>query len=162
MKLTEIEQAYIAGFFDGEGCLHISKKMRKNQGKNYCYSLKSVISNTKLEPLKYIKIFFGGSISKQNRKINQKDIYFLQMNIKSTINLLKNIYPYLRIKKEQANVAFKIIEVKKNYSPLRKGHRQSNGHDGFIVDSLYSDKEYIELLENCKQEMMKLNKKGKN
>jgi len=162
MILTEIEKAYIAGFFDGEGCVHISKKLRKKQGKNYCYSLKSVISNTKLEPLKYIKNIFGGSVSIQYRKNNHKDNYFLQLNIKSTINLLENIYPYLRIKKEQANVAFNLIEIKKNYSPLRKGKRLSNGYDGFVIDSLYSDKEYIELQENCKQEMNRLNKKGKN
>lgn len=97
------ELAYIAGIFDGEGCVHIDNALK----------LRINISNNNTAVLKWIKCLFGGAVYiYATRKNNAQYI----ISGRSAIAMLKAILPYLRIKREKA---LKAIEYEKTYTKQR-------------------------------------------
>lgn len=110
--LVAEELAWLAGFFDAEGCVSIIKFKRKN---GVGYRLKVSVSNTNRSVLEYIisKFASGGKIAdhkdlRGNRKENHE--FYIYGN--SAKDFLKFILPYLIVKKEQAvyALAFPISE----------------------------------------------------
>jgi hypothetical protein len=87
--------AYVAGFFDGEGCITIKTE------KGTPSSLSTGISQKDIKPLKRIKEIFGGSI--YYHKPN--DMYQWRANNDLSYWFLLAILPYLIVKKEQALLA---------------------------------------------------------
>ena len=86
---TEI--AYIAGFFDGEGCVRIKKA---NQGGNSYYVI-AHITNTNESILKDIEKFFGGKTRMQERGKN-KDVYNWCITSSEAVDFLKTLLPFLK------------------------------------------------------------------
>ena len=61
---TKEELIYIAGFFDGDGCVSTSGRR-----------LRVSITNTVRDPLVLVHRFFGGSINEHQRRGNRQLIY---------------------------------------------------------------------------------------
>lgn len=97
--MTETDLAYIAGLFDGEGCVLVAKAARTN-GKQY-YTLLTNISNKDLRCLRFSQERFGGRINVQ--RSSQVGRWALTSN--RAARFLKAILPYLVIKKDQAEKA---------------------------------------------------------
>ena len=102
--LDSCQLAYIAGFFDGEGCIfpHIPDG-----------AVHLVISNTKTQTIYEIQKRLGGSIKhyKKTNKPEEKTVYQWGIyNQKGCLNALKRLYPYLIQKKEQAGIAIELLE----------------------------------------------------
>ena len=101
MKIT---LQYIAGFFDGEGCIGIySKAYRKGT-----FHLSTQLTQNKTKESKLLMNFlakkFGGNISEQITL--SKDIkYNWQLGSDNAVNFLEAILPYLILKKSQAIIA---------------------------------------------------------
>lgn len=91
--------AYIAGFIDGEGCISLAKR-----GKYITPSLQ--ISNTDYDILEWIGGFYGLKVYDKiaDRRPTRKPSYRLAVFGDKAIQILKDILPYLRVKKEQAEV----------------------------------------------------------
>ncbi len=101
--MTEIELAYIAGFFDGEGCVNL-KVFTKTSGKQkgqICSEMTIEVSNNDFSVLKFINERFNGRITK---RYDLKHPHTLRMESKKAVHFLQNIYPYLITKKEQARI----------------------------------------------------------
>jgi hypothetical protein len=102
-KLSETEKAYIAGLFDGEGCLHL-----KDKSKNF-WSI--CIANTNKEAMRWLlkKINNGGIYKKQKMLNNKLHIYYIWQSSKCNLiyKLLINIKPYCIIKKKIMTKFFK-------------------------------------------------------
>ena len=107
--------AYIAGFFDGEGCIRIK---RANQGGN-SYYIWVAITNSNNKILEWIAELFGGSVRKAERSVN-KDIYHLLITAAEATDMLKVLLSFLREKKEQAEMAIWFHEYKENLTPEEK------------------------------------------
>jgi len=102
-KITKFELSYYAGFFDGEGCIMISKKRASRP----CRALSVVITNTRVSVLEDIKGIFGGGLFKVRRgKESYKDKWMWSIGGKKAVAFLTKIYPYLRLKKKEAELAF--------------------------------------------------------
>ena len=95
---TEI--SYIAGFFDGEGCVRIKKA---NQGGNSYYII-AHITNTNQKILKKVQDYFGGNTRLQEKGVN-KGIYNWCITSSEASDFLKTLLPFLIEKKEQAELA---------------------------------------------------------
>lgn len=113
--MTDSDIAYVAGFFDGEGCLNFFY-IRNN------LNVRCMIVNTNKDILIWIQSLFGGTIkgkdwSKSNRP-TWKTSYTLRLGRRSTRNLINIIYPYLRVKQVQADIV-----------KLFFGTRPGNGKD---------------------------------
>lgn len=109
-----ITDEYIAGFFDGEGC--ITSQMIFQTGKYEKYPRVNVqlsIANTNRQTLEDISQKYGGSISKKgNRPQTVRECYSLCITGKENMSIFLNaILPYLRIKKDQAIIALEFIET---------------------------------------------------
>lgn len=102
MENTTLE--YIAGFFDGEGCIgiyyrkktkdrfHLRTQLTQNKNKNIEILMNELIKR------------FGGNLSEQIT-LSGKIKYNWQLNSDLAVKFLKDIYPYLILKKEQAIIS---------------------------------------------------------
>jgi len=110
--LTEVEKAYIAGFVDGEGCISLGRKKDNSYRRHHTYQLVVTISNTRKEILEWLHKKFGGHfrISHPPSKSRNK-VWVWAILCRKAINFLKEIYPYLKIKKSQAKLAMEYYEL---------------------------------------------------
>ena len=105
--LTEAQKAYIAGFIDGEGNLNIRKHPRSFNGKRYyTHSIRTVLTNTDLRPIDFIQGLVGGKryTRTQHLGVGHQRCYSLALNGAESQKLLKQILPYLIVKKEIADL----------------------------------------------------------
>src|SRR5215475_13682646 len=103
MPLTETEAAYLAGFFDGEGCINFTRA-----GKQKTWVIRVAIRNTDLSVIKYIQSIAGGRIETRTAypgKPTWKASHCLRWDWDHAIAFLEAIEPWVRIKKEQILVA---------------------------------------------------------
>lgn len=102
MKLDNI---YTAGFFDGEGCITMQYR------ESIPHLLHVNISNVYLPVLEAIKYTYGGNISVKKVKQNRLRQYFWQATSEVACKFLREIYPYLLVKQEQAKIALRFQET---------------------------------------------------
>ena len=108
MERTDL--AYAAGIVDGEGCITISKSKMGN------FQIQVRVVNTNEWLLQWLKFAFGGRVAplNDNRKEERgwKPNYYWYLRTEETKEFLKLIYPYLRIKKTQAEIVIKILKMR--------------------------------------------------
>jgi hypothetical protein len=102
-----ISTEYVAGFFDGEGCVNISTD---RYGKPY---LRILVVNTDVSVLEKFKEKWGGDISHNKRqKENWKRSFTWRLSHYKAIEFLAELEPHLIVKKKQANLAISFYETK--------------------------------------------------
>jgi len=95
-----ISSEYAAGFMDGEGCINVSSTRSTT-------FIRILIVNTNLEVLKYFQQKWGGDISENKRhKSNWKIAYTWRVSHVACLTFLNDVYPFLIVKKKQAEAAF--------------------------------------------------------
>lgn len=108
--LTEAQKGYIAGFLDGEGNLNIRKHPRSYNGKRYwTHSIRIVVVNTCPTPTDYMQRLLGGKryVRQQHLGRGHQVSYALALNGAESQSLLKQILPYLIVKKDVAELMLK-------------------------------------------------------
>lgn len=92
----KLKRSYVAGIFDGEGCIDFYKSRKQ-------ILCRVTITNTNLELLERIQASFGGAIEqKTTRKEHWKPSYQLRFGCTQAVNFIDKILPYLIVKREQA------------------------------------------------------------
>lgn len=112
MQNKEILIAYCAGFFDGEGSILINRANQTNNRSSFGFSLQIDVSQISDIPLTIFQKIWGGEIYKYAQK-NKSAIYKLRYSGKSAGFVLKDMLPYLSLKKDEATVAIEFISIKK-------------------------------------------------
>ena len=92
--------AYIAGFFDGEGCIRI-KRASQGGGSYYVWV---AITNSNKEILDYVETIFGGQVRKAEKTVN-KVIYHYLITSSEAVDMLKVLLSFLKEKRQQAELA---------------------------------------------------------
>ena len=132
--ISNTDAAYIAGLFDGEGCVQVKRykeKKKKHKGKGYRTSnslrLSMEITMTDESVLHYVHEVLGvGTLNKKPRKGKRKDgtKYLMQYRWRCTFRdayyVCKMIWPFAHVKLPKIQ---KIID-----------HYQGKVFDGKIVD----------------------------
>lgn len=111
-KLSKIDAAYLAGFIDGEGCIAIFKKNTPN-GWSPQYQLYIGITNTNKKVIDWAYSKMGGYLYEKKRSNATKHRIAYTLSVRgweSVIYVLNQIYPYLRVKKLQAELMYEFIE----------------------------------------------------
>ena len=103
MKKTDL--AYLASIMDGEGCILIRKQKYKGMHFGFYYQLVISISNTNEWLVNWVKFTFGGTIYAHRKPFGYKTVYQWSARANKAKILLEAIFPYLRIKRPQAEVA---------------------------------------------------------
>ena len=127
MKATipslEIEvTAYFAGLFDGEGYISVNVKDGERGGTGVLYV---GVGSTDFPVLEDLRRTFGGCLTKM--RISSRSSKRLSREWKITnggaVAFLKAVYPYLRIKKRQAALAFKFRKMMDQNFRTHDAHR---------------------------------------
>jgi intein/homing endonuclease len=154
--MEQLKLEYIAGFFDGEGCIVIQKIIDTDTRKKRCPSLRVIITNTNLLILKQIEKYFYSlgiegkiTIKRRNPSDIRKPCYQWVLWCNRAFNFLKIIHPYLIVKKEQALLGMEYINT--IGKTKQKGLRNKNGI--YISEEIIEKrKEIINKLSKMKHE----------
>jgi hypothetical protein len=88
---------WLAGFFDGEGCVGLY--LRGND-----FTCKASIINTERPVLEEIAAMFGGSLTARKVVPGRKPVFALQLNGATAETLLRAIRPFTKVKSAQIDV----------------------------------------------------------
>lgn len=99
----ELTLQWLAGFVDGEGCITLYGR-HKNP--------RLIVTNTYLPILKAIQAQYGGSVHSTGAKTPRK-CFVIAWQCKQAIALLKQLTPFLMVKKAQADLAIMGYETYK-------------------------------------------------
>ena len=102
----EIDVRYLAGFFDGEGCIQLVNRVTK-EGKQRS-NMSVVITQANLDILHDIELRYKGSIYELKKTPNK--CWQLVLSASNALEFLQDVVPYLIIKKEQALLAIEFQE----------------------------------------------------
>ena len=104
-KSSDLELAYLAGIFDGEGCVRIHKS-----GKSFVLQVN--VGNTSPGIVNCFHKVFGGCVAPLGspRMPHHKQGYYWKVYSENAYRCLKELLPFLLIKHEEAEVAIKFHE----------------------------------------------------
>lgn len=107
---TETQKAYMAGMLDGEGHIGISMLPTRNRSRRHW--LRVTLTNTNLEVLRELADEWGGKVVRL-RQGNAERGWRVAGDISWSTNaarqLLEEVQPYLRIKREQCRIALEFL-----------------------------------------------------
>ena len=136
---------YIAGLFDGEGSITITRRYK--DGKTW-YCLVTNLTNTYLPILETIRAMFdprNQKLVRQSLKSNHAYLtarmpcYSWQAASAVAEKFLHCIYPYLHIKKEQAELAFEFREHIAKYRHVHKiGGQHRDNIEAWFASPIYT------------------------
>jgi len=107
-ELNELDKAWFAGFFDGEGSIYT-----KVVGKSKYLYLRIEITLSDLDILERYKYFFGGTIYERKKYTNKKKCYSYIIGDNEYMKLfLENILNYSILKKQQIVVGIELLNEK--------------------------------------------------
>lgn len=106
-ELTEVEKAYLAGFFDGEGCVSLRTMFDKKKSKTPSYQVEVVISQNDLATLQELQQLAGiGNVYAGYGKRTCSSWRITHIQSREFLSVL---LPYLRNKKKEAELAIEFI-----------------------------------------------------
>jgi len=118
--MTTAELAYIAGIVDGEGCICIAQTYRKR--KNFLEQwLQVQIKMVDGQAIKLINKFYPASLTRQ-KKTAKPTIHPCWCYITQALRaqrFLKDLLPYLRVKRKQAEFGIQFQDTKQDNHKLR-------------------------------------------
>ena len=150
VRIDEQLLAYLAGFFDGEGCIGVSR----GRGTSY-FLLEVSVSNTKREVLDLYSSVAGGRIIKTKRGPRHKDVYVWRVQSKKAEAFLIAMHGRLRLKREQLELALEFRELFKGNHILPRGNA-----DASLQQHSEKRSNVISLRESVYFKMKQLNKRG--
>lgn len=114
--MNQEDAAYIAGFLDGEGSISLGRNHYFDPKRTTVYSVLVRIGNTNKDVLDWICAVsgFGKVYTQKNSgtfKSNQKFWMFTITKKDAVGKFLSEIYPYLKVKRLQAEIALKYVET---------------------------------------------------
>ena len=145
MPLTEAEWAYIAGFFDGEGCITIVMSSRRSGNVT---TPRIYFAQKNLSVLDHIShiLGFGRIYIKRPNKPGRDETHRLQITVRADIRTFcEGVLPYVFLKKSQ-------VMLMLEYLNLPHSNRWSREWDGIIEQKLQYV-ERIKILKHQKEEV---------
>ncbi len=128
-----ISVEYIAGFFDGEGCIGIyyssAGRRRKDGTKSAVYRLSVSLGQTDPAVIRHLKDQFGGTVSfyeRSKKNPNRLDAWYWYITSKRAGDFLRAIEPYVIGKRQQLLLA---LEFQNQKLPAGEAHRDSGVRD---------------------------------
>ncbi len=114
--------AYFAGLFDGEGWIRVEVKLGKMGGTGV---LIVGVGSTDLKLMAEFHRHFGGYLTttRLSSPLSRRPSREWRASNEAASNFLKVVYPYLRIKKRQAALAFKFRKIMDQTLHQHDAHR---------------------------------------
>ena len=109
---TAEECAYAAGFFDGEGSVYI-RQPHGRAGHRSSYSICASVGQDDIRPVLFLQRCWGGCINPGPIRPNGKCNSRWTLVAASAGRFLRDILPYLIVKREQTELALEIQSQKR-------------------------------------------------
>lgn len=121
--MNDSDIAYLAGLFDGEGCLIVRPKSKLASG-NYNISYHLEIGMTDRRPIDWCKQVTGkGNVYYlPSKKSKWSDNYRWVVCSKQAASIVVLLLPFLKVKREQAVLFLELNSIKSQY---RRGYAQN-------------------------------------
>ncbi|SRR6266446_3262450 len=100
-KPSKLLLSYLAGFADGEGSININANDR---GFRVDYESRFVVVNTNKEIIFLFQSIFGGNVHRRKKIAHRKRIWVWSTASRLSVNAIKLLIPYLKLKKSQAEL----------------------------------------------------------
>ena len=118
-----LSKQWIAGFFDGEGCIGIyARNSNKKKTQKYYVLVVCIAQSANIgrEVLQEIQAIYGGSIGEKKSTSAKKQMWQLYMSADIAYKFLADIHQYLILKKAQSSVAqkFQVTPIKLLGNPV--------------------------------------------
>lgn len=121
---------YVAGYFDGEGCICLNKHKHKGY-KNFYFQLRVQIGTTDKPMLEKLQKQFGGKLHPMSHwNKNWTPAWVWGLWAQQALGFLEILLPHLHTKKEQAILS---IEFQKGQSNSKSGNTRWNTEDERIA-----------------------------
>lgn len=132
MGKSREELAYIAGLFDGEGCITFCKV------RTSIYP-QVTITNTDLDLLENLKEMYGGNIQRlSKREDNWKQGYYWRLSWTRAVDFLSSIQPWLQIKDRQAQAVFAWNAIRLGQGKVTNNIKQEYAESvGLLVEYMH-------------------------
>ena len=108
------EPAYLAGFFDGEGCVRVNKTPTKN---TISYHLIVTIANNDRTILDACRELYGGDVRPKGKRDCLSWSLFAKANIEK---FLLSSLPYLVVKRDEALAALEYVQLRRTQCPEKR------------------------------------------
>jgi len=149
MKPDSYDVGWAAGIMDGEGSIMITrwlnKELRHTQS-TPVYRLHVRVCNTDIRMLECLQELFGGRIAPwKTRNVRAKPAAEWVLTNRKAADFLEIVYPYLRVKHEQAKLA--ILFIRKKVI--------GRGGQGHVVSA-----EQVAWRDDIRQKLVALNHRG--
>lgn len=114
--------AYVAGLVDGEGTITIRRHNRGRGSGLEEYGAWLSIAQKNLEILYWVKELFGrGSVVQHKLSASVKhEMHHWSIGYHSAVAIIEALYPYLRIKRRQAEIVMEFAALKQSFSERRQ------------------------------------------
>lgn len=116
-NLTDTEAAYIAGIIDGEGSIRIQKRNYISCGKEQITFVVQInVTNNNIDVLEFLKekTGVGNVYIHTHPSENHRICYRFTISARIAHDLLKQIYPYMIIKKKHTEIAINYLRCMDN------------------------------------------------
>jgi hypothetical protein len=109
-KVTETQAAYIAGFFDGEGCIHISLTRGRHSHCRYRCCLYITIGQKRPAVLYWIQKTLGyGLIQNKGPRCGYQ--WRLQNGRRGRLHFINTILPYTHVKTKELKTGLQFLKT---------------------------------------------------
>ena len=132
MTLSELEKAYVAGFLDGDGSIHV--RIKPNHDYRFRFQIAPNIvfyqSQKEMHHLQWLNRLLGaGYVRRRNDGIAELVIG----DEKGLVKIIKDLLPYLKLKQRQAKLMFDILQRKRTVKNARDFLKISRLIDQFEI-----------------------------
>lgn len=138
----ETKWAYVAGIFDGEGCVDIYNATQAKASKSPSFMLRASIAQKDGKIMNWLVEQFGGNVQ-MSRKQEKYYIYRWDIRSQAAKKFLEGILPYSIIKRKQIEFAIEFEERKGKYLYTQKGSKGFNKLSDSEIEWRYAAKERI-------------------
>lgn len=128
--MNPTDLAYAAGMLDGDGFITVNKGSRPQKNGSHSFMVTVAVAQKEDDILLWFAAMFGGRVrivgkGKYTKDAFGKELFFPPMQrwelyCQNAANFLEMIVPYLRIKKNRAELAIKLARMQR--------HRGGNGY----------------------------------
>lgn len=123
LSYKDLNYAYLAGFIDADGSIGIVTIKSNNKIR---YRIKLSAHNCKKEPIDFLYTIFGGGkirlkkTGKAKLHDNWRPCYEWMITSNKAAQAIKELLPFLKVKREQAELCLKLDEINKQHSSCKR------------------------------------------
>lgn len=108
----DVDLAYAAGIFDGEGSVSVSYRLQSARSKNQTFGVKVSVSQVDPEVITWLKDTFGGTCDSYKGSSKRAKIVFRwTLHCRKAADFLEAIVPFLKLKTARSVAAIRLARM---------------------------------------------------